>query len=129
MSMRRVAQIALVVGAAGCLGLMFHAGRRTPPVLLVLFTGWVLAPFVALAWANVVSARWSPRDRAVLLGLTLVAALGSVGIYADAVVRTPQTTPTRIFLLVPLGSLLLLAIVVAMAALGSRRDSRRGAGI
>ena len=129
MSMRRVAQIALVVGAAGSLGVMLQAGRRAPPVLLVLFTGWVLAPFVALAWANVVSTRWSPRDRAVLLGLTLVVALGSVGIYADAVVRTPKTTPTRWFLLVPLGSLLLLAIVVAIAALGSRRDSRRGAGI
>ena len=48
------ALIAVVVGAAGSVGLLLRAGQRTPRLLLVLMTIWVLSPFIALVWANVV---------------------------------------------------------------------------
>ena len=52
--LRGMALIAVVAGAVGSLGLMLRADQRTPRFLLVLFFFWVLSPFVALAWANVV---------------------------------------------------------------------------
>ena len=122
-----LALVAVVVGSLGSVGLMLYVGQRTPPFLLGMFLGWVLAPFVGLTWANMVSKRWSRLDRAMLVGLTLAVALGSVTIYGDVVLRPPKSTPARMFLLVPLGSLLLLAIVVAIATLSSRRRSRRAA--
>ena len=52
--LRVVALIAVVAGSLGSLGLMLRAGQRSPRLLLVLFTIWVLSPFVALVWANMV---------------------------------------------------------------------------
>ena len=53
--LRTLALIAAVAGAAGSIALMLRAGRRSPRLLIALFTIWVLSPFVALAWANMVS--------------------------------------------------------------------------
>jgi hypothetical protein len=123
-----VALIAVVAGAAGSVGLMLRAGH--PPFLLrVLFAIWVLSPFVALLLANMVfSKRWSVITRATLHSVMLVLALSSLAIYGYAVLRTPRSTPTFVFLVVPLGSWLLFMIVVPIAALISGRLSRRGAG-
>src|SRR5437867_167243 len=64
--LRAMARIAVVAGAVGSVGLTLRAGRGTPRFLLVLFVIWVLSPFVVLAWANVVSKRWSVLTRAAL---------------------------------------------------------------
>jgi phosphate/sulfate permease len=58
--------IVTVVGAAVSAVLMLRAGQRTPRFLLGLFFIWVLSPFVALAWANMISKRWSLVTRATL---------------------------------------------------------------
>jgi hypothetical protein len=124
--LRAVALIAVVAGAGGSLGLMLRAGRRTPRLLLALFVIWVLSPFVALAWANVVSKRWSVITRATLYCVTLVVMLGSLAIYGD-LVRPPAGSPGAfVFVVVPPASWLLMAIVVPIAALISRRQSRGG---
>jgi hypothetical protein len=125
--LRAVALIATVTGAGGSVGLMLRAGRRTPRLLLVLFVIWVLSPFVALAWANMVSHRWSVLTRATLYGVMLIITLGSLAFYGDVVWR-PRPQPAFMFLVVPLGSWLLMTIVVPIAALVSGRLSRRGAG-
>lgn len=49
------ARIAVIAGAACSIGLMLRAGQHTPRFLLVLLVFWVLAPFVALAVAQVAS--------------------------------------------------------------------------
>ena len=77
--LRAVALLAVVAGAGSSLGLMLRAGRRTPRFLLVLFVFWVLSPFVALAWANMVSTRWSAVTRMTLYCVTLVVTLGLCG--------------------------------------------------
>lgn len=121
-----VALIGVVAGAAGSVGLMLRAGH--PPLLLrVLFAIWVLSPFMALLLANMVSKRWSVLTRATLHSVMLVLTLSSLAIYGYAVLRTPRSTPTFVFLVVPLGSWLLMTIVVPIAALVSGRLSRRGA--
>lgn len=124
--LRAVARIAVVAGAVGSVDLTLRAGRRTPRLLLILFVIWVLSPFVALAWANMVSKRWSVLTRATLYCVTLVITLGTLAIYGD-VILPPAGSPRAFpFVVVPPGSWLLMAIVVPIAALISRRLSHRG---
>ena len=126
--LRVAALIAVVVGAGGSIGLMLWVGHRNPSrVLLGLFVIWDLAPFMALAWANMTSQRWSVLTRPTLYCVTLVITLGSLALYGDVVLR-PRPQPAFMFLIVPVASWLLMVIVVPIAALISRRQSRRGAG-
>ena len=127
--LRAAALIAVAVGAAGSVGLTLRASERAPRFLLVLFIIWVLSPFAALAWANLVSRRWLAHTRVALYGVTLVIVLRSLAIYGG-VVSPPAGSPHAfIFVAVPPVSLLLMAllmaIVVPLCALILRRQSRR----
>ena len=122
--LRAVALTALVAGALGSVGLMLRVGHRNPSrVLLALFVIWDLSPFVALLLADMVSKRWSVITRATLHIVMLVLALSSLALYGDVVLR-PRSQPAFMFLVVPLGSWLLMTIVVPLAALisGTRRN-------
>ena len=122
-----VALTALVTGALGSIGLMFWVGHRNPSrVLLVLFTIWDLSPFMALLLADMISKRWSVITRATLHIVMLVIALSSLALYGNVVLR-PRSQPAFMFLVVPLGSWVLMMIVVPIVALISGRLSRRGA--
>jgi hypothetical protein len=126
--LRAVALIAVVAGAVGSVGLMLRAGQRTRRLLLVLFFIWVLSPFVALAWANVVSKRWPVLTRATLYCVTLVITLGSLAFYGKLVLPPAGSPRAFVFVAVPLASWLLMTIVVSTAALISRPPPHRGAG-
>jgi len=126
--LRAVALTAVLAGAVGSVGLMLWIGHRNPSrLLLVLFAGWVLSPFMALLLAHMASKRWSFITRATLYGEMLILALGSLAFYADVVWR-PRPQPAFVFLVVPAGSWLLITIVVPIAALISGRLSRPGTG-
>jgi len=102
---------------------MLYIGRRNPSfLLLVLFTGWVLSPFVALLLAHRVANRWPVPGRA-LDALALFLSLGSLAIYTTVFVTSPPK-PAFWFLVVPFGSWLLLGITALVAG----RLPRRGAG-
>ena len=103
--------------------MMLRAGRSTPSLLLVAFVVWVLSPFVALAWANMVSQRWSVLTRTTLYCVTLVVTLGSLVIYGFGLAPAGSARAFS-FVAVPPGSWLLIAVVVPIAALLSRRRSR-----
>jgi hypothetical protein len=123
-----VALTAVVIGAVSSVCLMLWVGRRNPSrVLLLLFVIWDLSPFMGLLLADMVSKRWSVITRVTLHIVMLVVALSSLALYADVVLR-PRPQPAFRFLVVPLGSWLLMAIVVPIAALISGGLSRRGAG-
>jgi hypothetical protein len=126
--LRAAARIGVVAGAVGSVGLTLRAGRSTPRLLLVLFVIWVLSPYVALAWAAIASNRWSAVSRATLYGVTLVVALASLVVYGSVVVPPSGSPRAFVFVVVPPASWLLMAIVVPIAALISRKQSRRGAG-
>ena len=125
--LRAVAMIAVLVGAGGSISMTLRVGHRNNSrLLLVLFCTWVLSPFIALVWANLVSKRWPILARATLYSVMLVLALGSLAIYGEVAFGPPRAKPAFVFLVVPLASWLLIAIVVPLAALISGRLSRRG---
>ncbi len=127
--LRAAALIAVLAGAGGSVGLMLRAGHRNPSrLLIVLFAIWVLSPFMALVWANVVSKRWSVLTRATLYVVMLVITLGSLAIYGALVFGPLRAKTGFVFLVVPAASWLLLAIVVPIAAVISGRLSRRADG-
>jgi hypothetical protein len=128
--LRGAALIVVLAGAGGALGLMLHAGRRNDSrILLVLFAIWDLSPFMALVFAGVISKRWPVLTRAALYSVMLVLTLGSLAIYGDVALGPPRAKTAFVFLVVPLASWLLIAIVVPIAALISGRPSRRSAGV
>jgi len=119
------ALIALPAGAVGSVGLLLRACQRNNSrLLLVLFTIWVLSPFVALASADVVSKRWSVVTRGALYSLMLVLPLGSVAIYATGAFKPARSGAVFLFVALPPVSWLLIAIVVPMAAFISGRSRR-----
>jgi len=126
MSLRVAARIALVAGAVGSLALMLLAGRSTPRLLLVGFVGWILSPFVLLAWADRVSRRWSDLTRTTLYGVTLVITLGSLAIYGVVLVRSTGSPRGPAFVAVPPASWLLIAVALGIAALASRNRPSGG---
>lgn len=123
--LRRAALIAALVGAVGSVGFLVHAAKRTSLLLLVLLALWVLSPFVVVVFADVVSKRWSVLTRATLQGAMLVVTLGSLAIYLGDALRPRKAQPGFVFVVAPLMSWLLIAIVVSIAALISVRLSRR----
>lgn len=127
--LRAAALIAVLAGAAGSVGLMLRAGHRNPSrLLIVLFALWVLSPFMALVWANVVSKRWSVLTRATLYVVMLVITLGSLAIYGALAFGPLRAKTGFVFLVVPAASWLLIAVVIPMAAMISGRVSRRADG-
>jgi hypothetical protein len=110
--LRAAAPVFVLVGAAGSLGFLLGAGSRAPRLLLVLFVLWVLSPFMALAWANLASKRWSVVTRGTLYTVTVVLTLGSLAIYGPVGLGLSRTKPAAIFLLFPLASWLLTVTVV-----------------
>ena len=125
--LRGAALIAVLAGAAGSVGLMLRAGRRQDSrVLILLFGIWVVSPFLAAVWANVISKRWPVVARAALYGMMLVITLGSLAIYGDVAFGHPRVKTGFIFLVVPFASWLLLAVAVALAAVVSGGLAHRG---
>ena len=124
--LRGAALIAVLAGAAGSVALMLRAGHRNPSrLLIVLFALWVLSPFMALLWANVVSKRWSALTRVTLYVVMLVLPLASLAIYGALAFGFLRAKIGFVFLVVPAASWLLIAVVIPLVAVMSGRESRR----
>lgn len=114
--MRIATRIALPIGAVGAVGLMLYTGRHNPSVLLrVLFTLWVLGPFLALQWALMVSARWAVGTQATLRALTLILSVVTPAIYAYIAFGPPRQQTAATFVVVPPISCVLLAFALLAA--------------
>ena len=115
-----------MVAAIGSILAMLRIGFRgeatVPTLLLVLFTGWVLSPFLALLAADRVSSRWAGPSRTTWRWLMLLIPLASLALYGYVALRPPSPKPASTFLLVPLGSWLVLVITLAVvrSSSGSR---------
>jgi len=106
--LKAVAKIAAMAGAIGSVGLVLVVGHRNSSVvLLLMFAFWVLAPFIALLLADLV---WK-RGNAALYSLMPVLAVGSLAIYGSVAFGPPRAKPAAVFLMVPVASWLLIAIV------------------
>jgi len=127
--LRRAALIAVAAGAMGSLGLMLYAGRHNQSrILMLLFAGWVLSPFAGAAVANVAARRWPALARAALQAVTLIFVLGSLAIYSKVAFGNANLKLGFVFLMVPLASWLLIAVVAATGVAAGRR-SRGGHAI
>jgi hypothetical protein len=113
--------LAILLGAGGSFGLMLYAARGQRSILLMtLFAGWVLAPFLGLVWAYVASRGWAAPKRRALYGVILFVTVGSLAIYGSLVLGTLRAKSGFIFLVVPAGTWLLIALALARTALKSR---------
>lgn len=119
--LRTVAFIVLVFGAIASLGLLRRAQQHPPPIVVVGFILWVLAPFVLLALANILSTRWSRTLQRTLIGTTLVVVAASLAIYFDDSFAHRAAKPAFVYVAVPPASVLLSALVVGIAALTARK--------
>ena len=126
-SSRLLRTIVLLAGAVGSIGLLFNKSQHPPFLLLVLFIGWVLSPFMGLLVAIMLSKCWSDLTCATLHWLILIIPPVSLVAYTG-VFTPPETRPAAIFLIVPLISLLLMAITIPIAEWLSRKRSSRSDG-
>ena len=121
--LRTIALITLVTGAVVSLGFMYYTGRHNKSVFLMgLFAGWVLAPFIALFAASMISRPWLVPVRVPLYLLMLVITTGSVMGYSG-LASLPGTKPAFMFLVIPLISWVLMAIVILTGSMRSRKGS------
>lgn len=120
--LRTLARAALAAGAAGSVTLMMRAGARQRSILLVLlFTGWVLSPFLALALANARSSSWQPPARTALYGAMLGVSFISLSVYTFHAL-IPGMKAGFIYLVVPGACWVLIAVAFATAlALSPKR--------
>jgi hypothetical protein len=109
--------VALLAGAAGSIALMMHAAAHQQSIVLILlFTGWVLSPFLGLAMVNMRARRWQPATQSALFGVMISVAFISLSIYALQA-KFPEMKAGFIYLVVPAGCWVLIAMALATAAL------------
>ena len=119
--LRTVALILLIVGAVGSLYFMFNASRNQKSILLIaLFSGWILSPFVGLFLADKFSKRWTVNIRSSFYWLMIILTIVSLVGYSGAI-NTPKTKNAFVFLIIPLISWLLMIFSILTA----RRLSRK----
>ncbi len=123
--LRTVALVTTGIGALGSLALTLFSGRGSPPVLQVGFALWVLAPFAALAWANLVSLRWSTPVRISLASVTFVITLVSWALYGKLIPAPPGTAHAFVFVATPPAAWLTAGILVPLVAFFSRGSSKK----
>ena len=123
--LRSVARVALIGGAAGSVVLMMRAGSRQRSLaLMLLFTGWVISPFLALAIANIRSATWQPLTRSALYGAMIGVSFISLSVYAVHALL-PGMKAGFIYLVVPAACWVLIAMALVTAVvLGPKRTQR-----
>jgi hypothetical protein len=125
--LRPTARVAVLSAAIGSAAFTLRAGRSAPRLLLVAIVMWVLAPFVAVAFVEIMSKRWSAPSRLMLHTVMVVLAVVSLAVYG-AELFWPHNPPAFMFVVVPPVSCLLMAAVAVVAALISGRQSPRTTG-
>jgi|SRR5579872_4578257 len=104
---------------------MTRAGaRQRSIVLILLFTGWVLSPFLALALANLRSTAWQGSTRTALYGTMLGVSFISLSVYALQALL-PGMKAGFIYLVVPAACWVLIALAFATTAALSPKDRHR----
>ena len=121
--LRSVALIVLVFGAVGSIGLLRRAQQHPPPIVVVGFIVWVLAPFVLLGIANLFWTRWGRTLRMTLFVLTLFVAAASLAVYVDDSFAHRTTKPAFVYVAVPP---ILVGVSVIALAIAARREKKGG---
>lgn len=104
-----------IIGIIGSLVLMTHAGRHNQSVLLImLFTGWVSSPFLALL-ITYFSNHWPDSRLVPLYVLMIFISIGSLIVYSGVFgIHGPH--PAFVFMIIPLISWILIGILLLGAS-------------
>jgi hypothetical protein len=122
-ALRSAARVALIAGAAGSIALMLRAGSQQRSALLILlFTGWVLSPFLALALANLRASRMPARLRGALYGAMFGVTAVSFTVYGFHAVRGVMKAGF-VYLVGPAMCWLLIVVVLGANALVARKPT------
>jgi hypothetical protein len=129
--LRTLALVAAGAGGLVSVALLLQMSTRNSafPVVVVLFSIWVLSPFIALLFAILRSKRWPDMVRSTLYGITIVVAIASVLIYTRLIDLKPATSAnTFLFVAVPPASWVAIVMTLLVATLAARSQSRRRTG-
>lgn len=123
MTMRETVRGALLGGALGAVGLMLYASRDNTHILLnLLFVGWVLAPFVALSFAEAKSSHWPMRMQTTLHWVALIVVAVTLVLFVRRIYHPPQHQPASVFVLVPPVAIVFMVVIVGLAKVLSPRS-------
>ena len=101
---------------------MLRAGaRQRSAVLSLLFTGWVLSPFIGLALANLRAPRWPARVRTALYASMIAVAALCLTLYGMHAVRGVMKAGF-VYLVVPATAWVLIAVALGVNAIASRGE-------
>ena len=102
------------IGAATSMARMLYVGRKNESIILLLmFVGWVLAPFIGWLLVDRRSKSWSERNRLRLYILMIVVTIMSVVIYSG-VINPINMKPAFVFLVVPCVTLIVIVLTVVI---------------
>ncbi len=80
------------------------------------------APFALLAMAAILSTRWPRTLRVTLFVVTLLVTAASIAIYFDDNIAHRTAKPAFVYVAVPPASVIVSAIVLAIAAVIAKRE-------
>src|SRR5262249_18327160 len=114
--------LSLLAGAAGSISLMMRAGSNQRSILLILlFSGWVVSPFLGLALANMRIRSTTPVMRNALYGAMLGVTFISLSIYGLHSMF-PAMKAGFISLVVPGACWVLIGVALATAFVFSPKE-------
>jgi len=121
-----ISSTAIVLGAAGSIGLVLFVGRaQRSVVLMVLFILWVASPFVALAVARVAARSSAAFNGPSFSVLTCSIAAASLALYGTVAFGPPRPQPAKFFLLMPAVSWAVLIVLAGMWLARDRHERSR----
>jgi len=122
--LRSAALVVLLVGAVWSLSLTLQAGKNNDSTLpKILFSAWVLSPYMIQLVAFIISKKWTKLRRFSLYLLTILLSIVSL-VYYSGLLTLPNAKPAAVYLIVPLSSWLLIAIMFPLTAYFSRMLTR-----
>ena len=119
--MRKIAFVILLLAAVGSLLSVLNSGSHAPALLIVLFAGWVLSPYIALFIVNSVSTLRSAIPGNLLYKMMLLISLGSLAVYGVTLIQHRIKPATAVYLGVPLLSWIIIGTVVSITTYKKRK--------
>jgi hypothetical protein len=115
----------LFIGSLASVVLVLYAGRHnTSGFLNILFSGWVLSPYIGLLIANRISGKWHILTRTILSWLMILISVVSILCYCG-IFRLSGTKPAFIFLIIPFVSWILIVAEMVINSIISRKLSEK----
>lgn len=121
-SLNKIARVCSIVGAMGSLTLMFWTGRQNQsPMLMLMFTAWVLAPFALMALVQSKATQMPAVARVPLDWGTIAIGAGSLLVYGSNALFRYSTQGAFLFLVVPSAGLFVAGLALRTAVRRARQ--------